>query len=216
MKPEVGKVLSVNVTAIVHEGEWTGGVGRTGIDKRPVKGPVSASNNCLFGDVVADRKSHGGYDKAVYAYAREDAVWWEKETGTEIAHGRFGENLTTQGIDVTNAVIGQRWSIGTTILEVSQPRIPCRVFEGFWSRPGLIKDFTKAARPGAYLRIVHEGQLRAGDEIAIIRQPTHGVTIADLFAAKAGERSKIAEIAMVPDLSEDIRQWATRILETMN
>ncbi|HEY3292609.1 MAG TPA: MOSC domain-containing protein [Candidatus Nanopelagicaceae bacterium] len=207
-------VLSVNLTAVVHEGEWTGSVGRTGIDKRPVSGLVNASNECLLGDVVADRKNHGGYDQAVYAYASEDVAWWEKEIGMDIAYGRFGENLTTKGVDVTNAVIGQRWSIGTTILEVSQPRIPCRVFEGFWGRPGLIKDFTRAGRPGAYLRIVQEGELQAGDEISIVRQPTHGVTIADLFAAKAGERSRVAEIARNSDVSEDIRQWANRILET--
>lgn len=209
-------ILSVNVTAVVHEGEWTGTVGRTGIDKRPVFGPVVALDNSLFGDVVADRKNHGGYDKAVYAYASEDVAWWEKEIGMDIPHGRFGENLTTQGMDLTNAVIGQRWSVGTAILEVSEPRIPCRVFAGFWSRAGLIKEFTTAARPGAYLRIVQEGELRAGDEISIVRQPTHGVTIADLFAAKAGERSKIAEIAKNPDVSADIRHWAKRILETMN
>lgn len=212
----VAKVLSVNVTAVVHEGEWTGSEGRTGIDKRPVQGPVNASNNSLSGDVIADRKSHGGYDKAVYAYAREDADWWEAEIGVVIADGRFGENLTTQGIDVSGAVIGERWSIGTTILEVSRPRIPCRIFAGFWDRPSLIKDFTNAGRPGAYLRIVQEGQLSGGDEIVIVHRPDHGVTISDLFAAKAGARSRIADIEKVPDLPEDIREWAKRILETMN
>jgi len=216
MKPNVRKVLSVNVTAIVHEGGWAGDIGRTGIDKRSVQGSVIASNNCLSGDVVADRKSHGGYDKAVYAYAREDAEWWEGEIGVEIAYGRFGENLTTQGIDVTHAVIGERWSIGTAVFEVSQPRIPCRVFAGFWDRPRLIKDFTNAGRPGAYLRIVQEGQVTSGDEIVMLHRPDHGVMISDLFAAKAGERSRMADIAKVPQVSEDIRQWAKRLLETMN
>ncbi len=210
------KVLSVNVTAVVHEGEWTGDVGRTGIDKRSIEGPVLASNNSLMGDVVADRKSHGGYDKAVYAYACEDVAWWEGELGVSIDPGRFGENLTTQGIDVTHAVIGERWRVGTTILEVSEPRIPCRVFAGFWNRPDLVKVFTKAGRPGAYLRIVQEGQIERGDEIATVHRPVHGITISDLFAAKAGERSRIADIATVPDVSERIREWAQRILETMN
>lgn len=216
MTSSAPRVLSVNVTAIVHEGEWTGSVGRTGIDKRPVSGPVTASSDCLDGDVVADRKDHGGYDKAVYAYAREDVEWWEKKIGVSIDNGKFGENLTTQGIDCTNAVIGERWGIGSCVLEVSEPRIPCRVFEGFWSRPGLIKEFTAAGRPGAYLRIVQEGQLGAGDEISIIHKPLHGVTIADLFAAKAGERSKMAAIAQTPEVSERIRDWANKILETMN
>lgn len=210
------KILSVNITATVHEAEWTGDVGRTGIDKRPVEGPVSVSNNSLSGDVVADHKSHGGYDKAVYAYAREDAQWWETEMGIEIGYGRFGENLTTLGIDVTHAVIGERWNIGTSVFEVSQPRNPCRVFAGFWDRPTLVKDFTIAGRPGAYLRIVQEGQVTSGDEIVILHKPDHGVMISDLFAAKAGERSRMADIARVPEISEDIREWAKRILGTMN
>lgn len=212
----VPQVLSINLTAVVHEDEWTRPVGRTGIDKRPIQGKVLAANEALVGDFVADRKNHGGYDKAVYAYAREDVVWWEERIGADIDNGKFGENLTTHGIDCTNAVIGERWSIGTCVLEVSEPRIPCRVFEGFWSRPGLIKEFTIAARPGAYLRIVQEGQLGAGDEISIIHKPLHGITIADLFAAKAGERSKMAAIAQTPEVSDRFREWAKQILETMN
>ena len=212
MKPAAGRLVSVNVTAVVHEEDWTGNVGRTGIDKRPVQGPVIISNDSLSGDVIADRKSHGGYDKAVYAYAREDANWWEAEIGVEIADGKFGENLTTQGIDVTHAVIGERWSIGTTVFEVSQPRIPCRVFAGFWDRPSLIKDFTNAGRPGTYLRIVQKGQITSGDEIVILHRPDHGVTISDLFAAKAGERSRMVDIVKVPEVSENIRQWAENII----
>lgn len=207
-----GEVISVNVTYLVHEGEWTGSEGRTGIDKRPVEGRVELANNCVSGDVVADRKNHGGYEKAVYAYAREDAQWWEKELGISIAPGRFGENVTTRGVDVTEAVVGERWKIGTAILEVSEPRIPCRVFAGFWDRPTLIKDFTSAGRPGAYLRIIQEGEIGRNDEIIILDQPSHGITISDLFAAKSGERSRIAEIIEVPQLSDAYRDWAGRIL----
>lgn len=212
MKANTGKLLSVNVTAVVHEGEWTGSVGRTGIDKRSVDGRIELANNCVVGDVVADEKSHGGYDGAVYAYAREDVEWWESELGLSIAHGRFGENLTTQGIDVTNAVIGERWKIGSALLEVSKPRIPCRVFAGFWERPTLIKDFFDAGRSGAYLRIIEEGEIGRDDGIVVVDRPTHGVTISDLFAAKRGERSRISEIVRVPALPEDYREWATKIL----
>lgn len=214
MPKMTSRVLSVNVTTEVHEEEWTAPVGRTGIDKRPVEGRVLASNNSLFGDVVADRKSHGGYDKAVYSYAIEDAKWWEAKLECEITFGRFGENLTTEGIDLTQAVIGERWRIGTSVLEVSEPRIPCKVFAGFWNRPGLVKEFTVAGRPGAYLRILQEGELSGGDEITILHRPEHGVTISDLFAAKAGERSRIADIVEVPELSERIREWAKQILDT--
>ena len=204
-------VISVNVTAVVLEGKWTGTVGRTGIDKRPVSTRVKLIENSVEGDVVADRKNHGGYDQAVYAYAREDSDWWESELGIVISHGRFGENLTTKGVDVTGAVIGERWSIGTAVLEVSQPRIPCRVFAGFWDRPNLIKDFTNAARPGAYLRIIQEGNIGGGDDIIISSRPSHGITISDLFAAKSGERSRISDILLVPGLSDSYREWATNI-----
>lgn len=216
MKPDAGRVLSVNITSVVHEGGWTGDKGRTGIDKRPFAGSVRAANNCFSGDVIADFENHGGYDAAVYAYAREDADWWQEELGISIANGKFGENLTAAGIDVNGAVVGEQWSIGTTVLEVSSPRIPCRVFAGFWDRPTLIKDFTKAGRPGTYLRILKEGDLSGGDAIVVSHRPLHGITISDLFAAKNGERSKIAEIVRVPELSERNRDWAKRILETMN
>jgi MOSC domain-containing protein YiiM len=209
-------VLSVNITSVVHEEEWAGVVGRTGIDKRSVNFPVFLANNCVAGDVVADTKNHGGYHKAVYAYSREDAQWWEAQLGLTIADGRFGENLTTRSIDVTRAVIGERWAIGSSVLEVAEPRIPCRVFAGFWDRPTLIKEFTIAGRPGAYLRIVEEGSVKAGDEIKILHRPSHGITISDVFAAKSGDRSRIAEIVEVPEISSEIREWAKKIIETAN
>ncbi|MEI7541005.1 MAG: MOSC domain-containing protein, partial [Actinomycetes bacterium] len=193
---------------VVHEGEWTGSEGKTGIDKRSAIGPVRFSNDEVSGDVVVDRNHHGGYHQAVYAYAREDADWWEKEISQTIANGRFGENLTTTGIDVNQALVGERWRIGTTILEVSQPRIPCRVFAGFWQRPTLIKDFMAAGKPGTYLRIIQEGEISAGDSIEIISKPDHAITIADLYAAKNGERSKKEEIALVKELSPAYQEWA--------
>jgi len=202
------KILTVNITSIVHEGEWTGSEGKTGIDKRPALGPVEFAHEEVTGDVVIDRNHHGGYDQAVYAYAREDADWWEKELGQSIANGRFGENLTTSGIDVNGAIVGERWKIGTTILEVSQPRIPCRVFAGFWQRPTLIKEFMAAGKPGTYLRIIQEGHISAGDEIEVTFKPEHNVSIADLYAAKNGERSKVEEIAAVKELSAKYQEWA--------
>ncbi len=202
------KIVSVNITAVVHEGEWTGSEGKTGIDKRSAIGPVRFSNDEVSGDVVVDRNHHGGYHQAVYAYAREDADWWEKEISQTIANGRFGENLTTTGIDVNQALVGERWRIGTTILEVSQPRIPCRVFAGFWQRPTLIKDFMAAGKPGTYLRIIQEGEISAGDSIEVISKPDHAITIADLYAAKNGERSKKEEIALVKELSPAYQEWA--------
>lgn len=210
------RVLSINITSIVHQGEWTGSEGRTGIDKRSVAGPVEFKNNGVAGDRIIDTNVHGGYDQAVYAYAKEDARWWEKEIGEEISAGRFGENLTTEGIDVNAALVGEQWKIGSVILEVSQPRIPCRVFAGFWKRATLIKDFTQAGRPGAYLRIIQEGTAQAGDAIEIIFKPDHSVSISDLFSAKSGERTKINEIKIVPQLSQGFKEWAEKIAATQN
>lgn len=212
MKAVAGKVLSVNVTAVVHEGGWTVDKGRTGIDKRSVTRPVNLENDGVEGDLVADRKNHGGYDQAVYAYSREDAQWWENELGITVANGRFGENLTTERIEVSGAVIGEHWQIGTAILEVAQPRTPCRVFAGFWDRPNLIKEFTEAGRPGAYLRIVQEGQVRAGDEIVIVETPRHGIRVSDLFTARGEERFEIFEILAGEESSKSVQQWASRMV----
>jgi MOSC domain-containing protein YiiM len=210
------RVLSINITSVVHQGEWTGSEGRTGIDKRSVAGPIEFKNNGVVGDRIIDTNVHGGYDQAVYAYAQEDAQWWEKEINEEIPAGRFGENLTTEGIDVNAALVGEQWKIGSIILEVSQPRIPCRVFAGFWKRTTLIKDFTQAGRPGAYLRIIQEGTAQAGDAIEVIYKPDHEVSIRDLFSAKSGERAKINQIKDVPQLSQGFKEWAEKIAATQN
>ena len=210
------RVLSINITSVVHQGEWTGSEGRTGIDKRSVVGPIEFKNNGVVGDRIIDTNVHGGYDQAVYAYAQEDAQWWEKEIGEEIPAGRFGENLTTEGINVNAALVGEQWKIGSVILEVSQPRIPCRVFAGFWKRATLIKDFTQAGRPGAYLRIIQEGTAQAGDLIEVIYKPDHAISISDLFSAKSGERAKINEIKVVPQLSNGFKEWAEKIAATQN
>ena len=207
----MAKVLSINVAAIIHEGAWTGSEGRTGIDKRSVDGPVKIANDAVAGDTVVDRKHHGGYDKAVYAYAREDADWWESQIGRPLINGAFGENLTTEGIDVNQSLIGERWKIGNVILEVSEPRIPCRVFAGFWDRPTLIKDFTAAQRSGTYLRIIQEGEIERNDEIVVISKPEHGVTIRDIFAAKSGERGKIAQLKQVSQLSNNYKEWLEKL-----
>ena len=210
------RVISINITSVVHQGEWTGSEGRTGIDKRSVSGAIEFKDNGVVGDRVIDTNVHGGYEQAVYAYAREDAQWWEKGINEEIPAGRFGENLTTEGIDVNAALIGEQWKIGSVILEVSQPRIPCRVFAGFWKRATLIKDFTQAGRPGTYLRIIQEGRAQAGDSIEVIFKPDHTITISDLFAAKSGERSKINQIKDVTYLSTEFKEWSHKIAATQN
>jgi len=159
----------------------------TGIDKRPVDGPVMVTRPRakglgmvgLAGDRVYDVRNHGGPDQAVYAYAREDLDFWAAELGRPLPNGVFGENLTTEGIDVNDALIGERWRIGPDlILETSCPRIPCGTFQGWLARAGWIKRFTLAARPGPYLRVIEPGEIRAGDRIEVVHRPDHDVTVA--------------------------------------
>lgn len=202
------RVVSVNVAADLHEdAPWTGSTRRTGIDKRPVPGPRMLADDSVQGDSVINRKYHGGPWQAVYAYAREDAQWWEERLGISIAPGRFGENLTTAGLDITNALIGEKWRIGGATLEVTVPRIPCRVFAGFWGRGDLVKSFTAARRPGAYLRIVEEGQVRAGDLIEVVERPAEAASIAEAFACKTGDRRTLELLRRTNGLPPDWQKW---------
>src|SRR5687767_9822102 len=180
-------LLSVNL-AVPRPGP--GGV--TGIDKRPTDGRVrvrapgarGSGLTGLVGDRVFAVDVHGGDDQAVYAYAREDLDAWEIELGRRLGNGGFGENLTTAGLDVTGALIGERWRVGdTVVLEVSRPRIPCSTFAGWMEEHGWIKRFTARAVPGTYLRVVTEGEIRAGDPITVVSRPDHDVTVGLTFRA---------------------------------
>ena len=199
-------LVAINIAYAVPV-PW-GQLKRSAIDKRPVSIPGRAHRLGLDGDEQADSKHHGGVDKALYAFAREDAEAWERELGRPLPPGSFGENLTTQGLEITRAVIGERWQIGRAILEVSSPRIPCSVFAGFVGEPDWIKRFTARGCPGAYLRVLEEGVLSAGDQISVVHRPGHGVTISDVFRAKSGEADLIPRLLLAPELPEKMREWA--------
>ena len=207
MATPVGKVLSVNVGG-VREFEYGGRPARSGIWKAPAVGRIAARGVNLAGDDQADRQAHGGPDKALYAYAVEDARWWEQEIRRALAYGEFGENLTTEGIDVNGALVGERWQIGTTVLEVSEPRIPC------WRLGVRMNDklfplrFTEALRPGPYLRIVVEGDVGAGDEIWAVERPNHDLTIRDVFRIYIRDRADVERLLTVPQMSDSWRRWA--------
>ncbi len=168
---------------------------RSGIDKKPVTGRVAVGELGLDGDVQVNRKYHGGEGQAVYAYAQEDAEWWERELGRELPPGRFGENLRTTGLDLTGAVLGERWRVGTALLEVTACRIPCANFERFWGVPQLVRRFTAHGATGAYLRVLETGEVGAGDAVDVVHRPDHGVTTGRLFRATTTQRYRIAEIA---------------------
>ncbi len=186
------KLLSVNV-ATPRRVPFTDAPGQlTGIDKRPVEGPVALAApgpkgvgaSGLAGDTIGDLRHHGGDDQAVYAFAREDLDGWGGELGRELAGGAFGENLTTRGLDVNGALVGERWRIGPdVVLEVNSARIPCRTFAGWLDERGWVKRFTEKAEPGAYLRVIEPGEVRGGDEIRIEHRPDHEVTVGFLFRA---------------------------------
>jgi MOSC domain-containing protein YiiM len=173
-----GRVVSVNVGTPAPVGQWRGQTVRSGIVKEPVPGRVRVEGVNLAGDDQADREVHGGPDKAVYAYAREDSDWWADVLGREIPAGMFGENLTTADVRCSNAIIGERWRVGSTELEVCQPRLPCFKLGLRFGDPRMLKRFAQASRPGVYLRIVREGDLGAGDDVELLERPDHGVTIA--------------------------------------
>jgi MOSC domain-containing protein YiiM len=203
----VAELVSVNL-AHVMKTRWKDNVGFTGIDKRPASGRVRVFDHHVDGDTIADTANHGGPDQAVYAYGREDADWWAQQLGRELGPGAFGENLSTSGLEVTGAVIGERWAIGSAVFEVSCPRIPCRTFAGFWDVPHLIKWFTEVGRPGAYLRIAVEGDVGAGDRIEVVHRPEHGVTLSETFRALTGDRSLAARLLEAPELPAEAHERA--------
>ncbi|MFG1879081.1 MOSC domain-containing protein [Sphaerisporangium sp. NPDC049003] len=165
----------------------------------------------LVGDRVYDVKNHGGPDQAVYAYAREDLDEWETELGRSLGNGVFGENLTTQGLDVNGALIGERWRIGPdAVLEVSCARIPCGTFQGWLERDGWIKRFTRAARPGAYLRVIEPGEIRAADPVEVVHRPSHDVTVALVFRAVTLEPRLLPRLLVADALPEGEKELALR------
>ena len=199
-----GRVVSVNVGPVVA-GEWAGRLRRTAIDKQPVAGPVEVRRLGLDGDEIADTEFHGGTYKAVYAYAEEDLAHWAAELGEPLGPGFFGENLTTAGIDVNAAVLGERWRVGTALLQPIDVRIPCRVFKNWVGRHGLDdaawqKRFTLEGRPGPYLRVLEEGVVAAGDAVVVEHRPTHGVTVSTMFRALTTEPDLLPELLQVEGL----------------
>lgn len=201
------RIVSVNVGR-PRAFEFNGKQVKSAIWKSPVEGRVAARGVNLEGDDQADRKAHGGYDKAVYAYALEDQRWWERQEGRAIPYGGFGENLTTEGIDVNAALVGERWRVGGALLEVSEPRIPCWRLGARMDDQHFIRRFTDALRPGAYLRIIGEGELGMGDAIRVVEKPRHDVTVRDVFRIYTHDRQDIPKLLAVPQLSAAWRGWA--------
>ncbi|MGH8877275.1 MAG: MOSC domain-containing protein [Stackebrandtia sp.] len=214
------RLVSVNIGR-VRDNPWTGGADRTGIDKRPVDGPVAVAAPGpkgtgavgLAGDRVWDIDHHGGDFQAVYAYSREDYAYWETRLGRSLPDGVFGENLTTSGLEVSQALVGERWRVGPkVVLQATAPRIPCGTFRGWMAEKGWLKTFTAAARTGTYLSVVSAGEIRSGDAITIDYRPDHGVSIGQVFRALMTDRSLLPHILTAGELPDTLRAKAIDLL----
>ncbi|MFI1468269.1 MOSC domain-containing protein [Streptomyces wuyuanensis] len=218
------EILSVNVGRLGAVEHTSAASGLSGVDKRPVPGPVrvfapgppGAGVSGVEGDEIGDPRFHGGGDRAVTAYAREDLDHWERELGRTLAGGAFGENLTTRGVDVNGALIGERWRIGSgVVLEVTGGRVPCNTFQGHLGEKGWVRRFTRAGQPGALLRVIEPGTLRAGDPVRVVHRPEHDITVALLFRAATLERellprTLVAAPWMESSLLEVAREYAEK------
>ncbi|MCT9089342.1 MOSC domain-containing protein [Streptomyces sp. ASQP_92] len=216
------ELLSVNLGRAKAVGYTDAQGGVTGIDKRPTSGAVrvfapgarGVGGSGVEGDDVCDLRHHGGDHQAVYAYAREDLDVWAKELDRALPNGSFGENLTTCGVDVNDARIGERWRIGRdAVLEVASGRIPCRTFAGWLDQKGWVRRFTQAAVPGAYFRVIEPGEVRVGDPVTLIERPDHEVSVAFWFRAFTTERALLPRVLAAGDaLDPEAREAAQTYL----
>jgi MOSC domain-containing protein YiiM len=202
-----GVVASANVGGVVDI-EWNGRRFRSAIGKTPLTGQVGLDGVNLRGDDQADRNAHGGPDRAAYAYAAEDYDWWESQLGQSLEPGRFGENLTVRDIDVSGALIGERWRIGSALVQVTSPRVPCYKLAYRMNDLAFVKRFADALRPGAYLAIVEPGDVAQGDAVEIVHRPDHDMSLAEMTRIFFREHDRIGELLKIAEMTPEWRAWA--------
>ncbi len=208
----VAKLVSVNVGR-PRETEWRGRLVRSAIWKEPVAGPVEVRAVNVSGDEQADRRVHGGVHKAVYAYAAEDYAWWSDRLEIDVAPATFGENLTVAGFDLREAWVGERWRVGTCLLEVSEPRMPCFKLGMRMGTADFVELFGIVGRHGTYLRIIEEGAVVAGDTVEITARPREQLTVAELAASRHSDDPELLErVASHPDVSPNWAKAARKAL----
>jgi MOSC domain-containing protein YiiM len=202
-------ILSVNLGSA--QPSTAKDVGVTGIRKQPVEvatlrapGPKRGGlGSGLVGDFIGDTAHHGGDQQAVYAFAREELDDWEGRLGVELASGSFGENLTTSGLDVDGALIGDRWAVGDeVVLEVTGPRIPCATFAARMGMRGWLKTFSSVGRSGAYLAVVSGGEVRRGAPVRVVSRAEHDVDVPTTFRAFMGDLDAAEHVIAVGCLPE--------------
>jgi MOSC domain-containing protein YiiM len=174
------KVVSVNV-GLPRTITWKAQTVTTGIFKRPIDGRVQVRPLNLAGDRQADLSVHGGPDKAIYIYPSEHYGYWQDEfPALELPWGMFGENLTTEGLREEAVNIGDQFRIGSAVVMVTQPRVPCYKLAAKFGREDIVKRFLASGRSGFYLKVLCEGELGAGDAVELLQQDGHEVTVADV------------------------------------
>ena len=173
-------------------------------DPGPKRGGLGSG---VVGDEIGHPEHHGGSTQAVYAFAREELDWWGSVLGRELPDGMFGENLTTSGIDVDAALLGERWRVGSALLEVAAPRIPCATFAKRMGERGWVRRFSERGRTGAYLRVLDPGVIEAGDAIDVVHRPDHPFTVPDHFRACLGDHDLARAILAVDVLPPTERNY---------
>lgn len=174
------RLISVNVGQI-QEIQNAKPSRETGIYKRAVTGPVQVKINGIAGDEISDTSNHGGVDQAVYVYGSPDYAWWSERLGRELLPGTFGENLTITELESARARMGDRIHIGSVILEVTAPRIPCATLAARMGDPSFARRFREAERPGLYCRVVREGYVQSGDSVTLQSYPGEKTTAIEMF-----------------------------------
>lgn len=203
-------LAAVCVVASLRPDEGITGV--TAIDKRPVEGPVPVGRYGVRGDVQADRKHHGGLDKALYAVDQAEVDHWAAVLGHDLPPGAFGENLRIGGLRVDDALLGERWRIGEVEVEVTGPRTPCRTFAEWVGEEGWVRRYTERGRPGAYLRVVRTGSVAPGDPVAVVSRPDHPVSVAAVFAGCSPQDARA--VLAAADAGLELADYLRGSLET--
>jgi MOSC domain-containing protein YiiM len=216
------QTVSVNV-GLPREVSYRGTTIRTAIFKEPVEGEVKVRTLNLDGDRQADLTVHGGADKAVYAYAAEHYDYWREQLpDTELSWGNFGENLTVTGLREETLFVGDRLRIGSAVVVVTQPRMPCYKLALRFQRDDIIERFLASRRSGFYFRVLEEGEVSAGARIEILFRDPNAISVADivtLYADHAARPDLLRRALHVEALPESWKAWfrkraAAREVET--
>ena len=203
----MAQVASVNVGR-PRRVAWQGRQVTSAIWKSPVAGRVRLRGANLDGDEQADRRAHGGPQQSLYAYGLDDYRWWAATLGRPVGPGTFGDNLTVAGLDPSAALVGERWAVGSAVVQVTAPRIPCYKLGIRMDDEECPRRFAAAMRPGAYLAIVQEGEVAAGDPLEVVHRPGHQVTVRTVARAYHGERALVPGLLEASELPASWRRWA--------